>query len=250
MKPKSVFAVHPAGYLVEFTLDEEEHLADAVELLVAREYRPSHGDAWPRTPDGVPICPKHREVMTQREKQGDTWYSHKVTDDHGEVLFCRGYPGKSSPGWEVPARRPVEREVGVGAQTSGAPPATGPRPPMPEEPPQELATSPAAAAVGETMPLPDFRALALAAKTAAEFDYAAYMTLRNGLYTDQERITKTREALVPGWKAGRANGAMLAALEVYREKRSAAEGRGEAAAAAHAFAKREAMNAYNKAVKA
>ena len=43
---------------------------------------------------------------------------------------------------------------------------------------------------------------------------------------------------------------MLAALEVYREKRSAAEGRGEAAAAAHAFAKREAMNAYNKAVKA
>ena len=48
------------------------------------------------------------------------------------------------------------------------------------------------------MALPDFRGLALEAKTAAEFDYAAYMVLRNGLYTDQERITKTREALVPG----------------------------------------------------
>ena len=38
--------------------------------------------------------------------------------------------------------------------------------------------------------LPDYRAMALGAKTDAEFDYAAYMTLKNGMYTDQERIRR------------------------------------------------------------
>ena len=95
--------------------------------------------------------------------------------------------------------------------------------------------------------LPDYRALALEAKTEREFDYAAYMVLKNGLYSEQDRITKTREVIVPGWRpGGRANGAMLKALEVYREKRQAAEGRGEASGAAHAFAKKEAMGAYNR----
>lgn len=99
------------------------------------------------------------------------------------------------------------------------------------------------------MGLPDYRKLALEAKTAEAFDYAAFMLLRNGLYTEVERITKTREALVPGWKPGeKSNGAMLEALAAYRDKRTGAEGRGEAPTAAHQFAKREAMGAYNKAI--
>ncbi len=95
--------------------------------------------------------------------------------------------------------------------------------------------------------LPDYRAMALAAKTAPEFDYMAYMVLRNGLYTEVERIGKTREMLVPQWKpTPESNQALLHALAVYRDKRTAAEARGEAPAAAHSFAKREAMMAYNR----
>lgn len=153
---------------------------------------------------------------------------------------------------------------GVGAPTSSAPTGTAARPPVdapaqqrpgraeqPPPPPDDIDwDKPAAAAPAGAPPLPDYRAMALGAKTGAEFDYAAYMTLKNGMYTDQERILKTREVIVPGWRpGGRANGAMLAALEVYRDKRHAAEGRGEASGAAHAFAKKEAMGAYNREIR-
>lgn len=126
----------------------------------------------------------------------------------------------------------------VGAPTRPAPPPpqqpTPPPPPPADEPPGSL---------------PDFRTMAEAAETPAQFDYAAFMVLRNGLYTEQEHITKTREVLVGGWQPGeKSNRAMLAALETYRDKRQAAEGRGEATGAAHSFAKLEAQRAYNKAI--
>lgn len=64
--------------------------------------------------------------------------------------------------------------------------------------------------------------MAQAAKTAPEFDYMAYMVLKNGLYTEVERIGKTRKMLAPEWKpAPGSNKAMLLALEVYRDKRAA-----------------------------
>ncbi len=64
-----------------------------------------YGYRW--TPDGLPICPKHGEVMTRREKQGDTWYSHQVTDPAtGEVTYCRGHEGKNSPGWNIGGSTP------------------------------------------------------------------------------------------------------------------------------------------------
>ncbi|HEX6293403.1 MAG TPA: hypothetical protein VFZ66_29750 [Herpetosiphonaceae bacterium] len=55
--------------------------------------------AWSYTPEGLPICPKHGVPMKKREKQGDVWHSHSV-GERGEDLYCRGYPGKESPGWE------------------------------------------------------------------------------------------------------------------------------------------------------
>ena len=56
----------------------------------------------PRTAEGLPICTRHAVPMRQREKQGDTWYSHSVTDPTtGEILYCKGRPGKDSPGWQV-----------------------------------------------------------------------------------------------------------------------------------------------------
>jgi hypothetical protein len=55
---------------------------------------------WAYTPDGLPICPKHGAPMKKREKQGDCWHSHVVTAPDGEDLYCRGYHGKDSPGYE------------------------------------------------------------------------------------------------------------------------------------------------------
>ncbi len=110
-------------------------------------------------------------------------------------------------------------------------------PPPPTQP--ELPGTP-------SVELPDYRAMALAAKTTTEFDYAAYMVLKNGLYTEVERIGKTREMLMPQWKpAPESNRALLLALAVYRDKRTAAEARGEAPRAAHDFAKREALQGGN-----
>lgn len=130
------------------------------------------------------------------------------------------------------AGRPMPPRPNVGAPTQARPAA----PPPPPEPPAE-----------GLMELPDFRGLALEATTEQAFDYAAFMALRNGLYTEQEHITKAREMLVPAWKPGeRPNAAMLAALETYRDKRVAAEKRGEDTSEAHKAAKREAMKVYNE----
>lgn len=57
---------------------------------------------YDRTPDGAPICPRHGVALRVRSKQGDEWHSHKVINDRGEELWCRGYPGPDSPGWNVP----------------------------------------------------------------------------------------------------------------------------------------------------
>jgi hypothetical protein len=105
--PLTVTAVHPTGFAVTFDL-QGLSLADldtVLRDLVALGWRPAtSGDTWQRTPDGLPLCPKHRVVMRQREKQGDTWYSHAVVHPQtGEELWCRGYDaGPSSPGWGVP----------------------------------------------------------------------------------------------------------------------------------------------------
>lgn len=57
---------------------------------------------WNLTPEGLPICGKHGVPMKSREKQGDTWHSHKVVASDGTELYCRGYAGPESPGYSVP----------------------------------------------------------------------------------------------------------------------------------------------------
>lgn len=55
---------------------------------------------WHTLPDGTPICPKHATPMRKREKQGDEWWSHRVFGPDGQELWCKGYHGKDSPGYE------------------------------------------------------------------------------------------------------------------------------------------------------
>ena len=102
MKVTSITAKHPMGFDVTFELEEDEQFSDALRRLASRGYTAPNGDGWRRTPEGLPICPVHHEVMQKREKQGDEWHSHKVTDPAtGEIHFCRGYPHATSTGYHI-----------------------------------------------------------------------------------------------------------------------------------------------------
>lgn len=98
------FRVHTfyRGYPVEVeVVGDGEYLDRVINRLEAKGFEPGGKREWAYTPDGLPICPKHGVPMKKREKQGDTWYSHVCTDNHGEEHYCRGYRGKDSPGYDV-----------------------------------------------------------------------------------------------------------------------------------------------------
>lgn len=51
-------------------------------------------------PDGYKLCQKHRAPMRPRNKQNDNWHSHNVGTAE-KPLWCKGYRGSDSPGYEV-----------------------------------------------------------------------------------------------------------------------------------------------------
>lgn len=61
---------------------------------------------WNLSAENAPICPQHGVIMQRKEKQGDEWFSHACHDEHGKLLWCRGFPGPHSPGWEHDAGHP------------------------------------------------------------------------------------------------------------------------------------------------
>lgn len=129
------------------------------------------------------------------------------------------------------------------AQRQQKPVQQQPLAPQPQQRPAQQQRPPELPA--ESATLPDYRRLAVETTAAHEFDYAAYMVLRNGVYDSVERITKTRISLVPEWQPSPAtNEAALLALEVYRDKRAAAEAGGDELKVAHQTAKKEAVKAY------
>lgn len=70
------------------------------DLLDQAAYAAPAPAQWQTLPDGTPLCPKHNVPMRKREKQGDLWWSHRVFDADGTEVFCKGYHGKDSPGYE------------------------------------------------------------------------------------------------------------------------------------------------------
>jgi hypothetical protein len=101
-----IITISPRGYVVEFETENGAEFRDLLKGLRPLEtalnhagYRPN--GQIPKSPEGLPICQKHGEVMRLREKQGDEWFSHKVIDEHGEILYCKGRPGADSPGWDI-----------------------------------------------------------------------------------------------------------------------------------------------------
>lgn len=102
-----IHTISPKGYAVNFesgddwTLDQLLAKLPKIEAQLSEAgYQANAELSFPKLPDGTPICPKHREPMKLREKQGDTWYSHKVVAADGQEHYCRGHAGKNSPGWE------------------------------------------------------------------------------------------------------------------------------------------------------
>lgn len=95
---------HPSDFEVMIDVPALEAVESTIAELQALGYRPpGDGDGWQRTPDGLPLCPRHGAVMGKREKQGDVWHSHAVVHPiTGEELWCRGYPsGKADDGYPV-----------------------------------------------------------------------------------------------------------------------------------------------------
>lgn len=148
----------------------------------------------------------------------------------GDVLRISNQPAPAASAPAAPAGKTRQQRQSRQPKPRQAP-AAPPPPPAADDDPE----------------LPDYRQLALDAKTAAAFDYGAYMTLKNGLYTEQSRITAIRELIAENWKPGEAtNAAMLEALTTYRDKREATMKRGDTATEAHNFALIEARNRYNR----
>lgn len=102
----TIAALHPSGFEICLQVPSLEALEPTIADLLQRGYRPTSGagDGWQRTPEGHPLCPRHRVPMRLRSKQGDEWWSHQMVDARtGEELYCRGYAGPTSPGWALPA---------------------------------------------------------------------------------------------------------------------------------------------------
>ncbi len=101
--PLTLTAVHPSGFEICLQVPSLDVLETTIADLLQRGYRPARsGNMYETTPEGTPICPKHRVPMRPRLKQGDTWFSHGVTDARtGELLYCRGYKSPGSPGFEL-----------------------------------------------------------------------------------------------------------------------------------------------------
>jgi hypothetical protein len=89
----TIETISPRGYKVSFESHDCDRLAALLEAVeLAETYLAQHGygftGEFPKTPEGAPICPIHGVPMRKREKQGDTWWSHRLGNGNE---FCRGY---------------------------------------------------------------------------------------------------------------------------------------------------------------
>lgn len=87
-------------YRADLAVETIEKLVDQITRREGWAAAGGEGSGWHTLPDGTPICPKHNTPMRQRNKQNDTWWSHRVYGPEGEELWCKGYHGKDSPGYE------------------------------------------------------------------------------------------------------------------------------------------------------
>ena len=96
MSDVRVHILHPSGVDVWLDFASLDVTDSMIKRMLASGYRPvsngaggSNGEC-PKGPDGSPLCLKHNPVMEKRERQGDMWFSHKVTHPKtGAELFCR-----------------------------------------------------------------------------------------------------------------------------------------------------------------
>ncbi len=103
------------GFSAKITIQPDvRNLARSVAYLEKQGFEPVPRPlVFDRTADGKPLCPKHKCIMQEREKQGDRWFSHKVVNN-GVEHYCRGYAGPDSEGYwfdqDAPRALHVQRE--------------------------------------------------------------------------------------------------------------------------------------------
>jgi len=138
MKPITIRTIHPSGYPVTMAIEADDgKLSTLIAQLNKWGFRPDiTGDTWLRTPEGNPICQRHQVPMVKREKQGDAWYSHQVTDPDGVIHYCRGYASPNSPGYDLEVKLDdVQTSGTVGGAVVDEPqvPVNGNKPPMDDD---------------------------------------------------------------------------------------------------------------------
>lgn len=180
-----------------------ETIAQAMQAQDAKEYQ------W--TPEGLPICPKHGEVMKKREKQGDSWYSHRVIDPAtGEELYCRGYAGKNSPGWNLEPAADAQAEPEKDARQTPTSPQDYPtkmwkRPNGARTEPRQAEAQKAVAVLDEYFPRPEVQAQAAADLPAdpnaarREFNTLVTEVIKSGFVDRVPFSTIATSANVDGW---------------------------------------------------
>lgn len=125
----TIIAYHPTGYELRIGVTFEE-LSPTLRRLSARGYTPTREPVL--TAEGLPICPRHGVPMQQRNRNGDIWYSHKlVHPETGETVYCRGYAGASSPGYDIllPAAAPAAQPLSQDSQPANINQQQGELPP-------------------------------------------------------------------------------------------------------------------------
>ncbi len=143
MNPITIIAFHPTGYELHIPVTFDE-LPATMRRLAARGYTPSREPVL--TAEGLPICPRHGVPMQQRSKQGDLWFSHKLTHpETGETMYCRGYAGASSPGYDILLPIPAAANDQEASHASG-PARAGSTPEVSGKPAPAAAVEPSEAA--------------------------------------------------------------------------------------------------------
>jgi len=86
----------PSGFICQITLrgdtgrDLLEKASAALAYLLEQGYSPCENNNHPYTNGDIRLCPIHNAEMKRREKDGKTWYSHRLEDGS----WCRGKQGK------------------------------------------------------------------------------------------------------------------------------------------------------------
>ena len=86
----TITVLHLSGVQVAVLVEDLAQVDTVIAQLLGKGYRATLSE-WPKGPDNLPLCLKHGVSIQERNRQGDTWHSHRIVHPAtGEELYCRG----------------------------------------------------------------------------------------------------------------------------------------------------------------